>query len=204
MDYTLLAIWVVMWFTAMGLMNYLFSIGKSSYYANPISNTVWYLSCSGLAMLLFSQYVVSYFSVVTKEHLVFLILVLSGWFLIPKLYKNDHYNKNERICYQTVKSSEIICQQLLFLAGFLVFSQEWYLFAVLFFIVHLPAPLVISKKFGLFLALASFPGGLIFAYLHSLGINGFIFAMAVHFAFYAILPLVLGSKLLPDIKVLRR
>lgn len=207
MEYSYIILWLAMWFGIMGIPNYFFGIGRTNYYQQPIRNIVWYTAGISVLVYVFYSSLEKYFDPILnnfESQLFFIaisIIFLVIWIVVPLFLHNDYYNNSrERTSYQMTKIFEILFQQLCFLSGFILFDLPWYIFGVIFFVIHLPVPLIIPRRLGIITAAASLPGGLIFALLHSYGPIGFLVATTIHCTFYLMLPFIYSFRKIRPVK----
>lgn len=191
---TWIVIWLVFWVVVMGLPNYLFKKYKITYYENSWQHTVFYFFSLIILGAVYRDYFSQYFIELSLVQILATLGLFFVWVLIPAVYKNDYYTKSERFSYQLPKFFEILFQQLCFLAGLLTFGFAPVGFGLVFFAIHLPVMFLISKKFAYVFIVSSLLGGLIFSYLQSQGINGFLYSLSLHFLFYIAFHLTLSYE----------
>jgi len=167
-------IWLIFWFSIMGLPNYLFKKYKITYYQNSWQHTLFFIFSSIILFIVYQNYFSSYFNNFSLYYLLIILCLFLLWLFLPAIYKNDYYTKKERFGYQLPKFFEVLFQQFCFLAGLLTFGISPIAFGTLFFVVHIPMLFFAPKKFVFFISAGSLIGGLIFAYLQSYGIFGFL------------------------------
>jgi len=201
---TWIIIWLIFWVSVMGLPNYLFKKYKVTYYQNSWQHTLFYIFSLIILFIVYERFFFIYFYNIPAYFLLFILCLLLFWFFLPVMYKDDYYTKKERFKYQLPKFFEIIFQQLCFLGGLLTFGVSPVLFSLIFFVVHIPMILLIPRKFAFPVVGFSFVGGLIFAYLQSFGINGFLISLSVHLLFYLIFHYFLIKKYFQGIIFIKR
>lgn len=186
-------VWLILWFGIMGLPNYFFGKGKTSYWEHPLRNIIWYSFGLLCIFLIYNDFLFAYFTH-NQNQIAFLIVCITTfivWIIFPFFLHKDYYqNYNQRLRYQITKIFDITFQQMCLLSGFLLLDVAWYLFGIIFFLIHIPVPFIIPKRLGIITAAASLPGGIVFGYLISLGPIGFVCGVALHFAFYITIPFV--------------
>lgn len=193
---TWIIIWLFFWISALGLTNYLFKKHKITYYEKSWQHTLFFIVLSLILFVVYQNQFLVYFKNFSLYHLAIILFLLILWLSVPTLYKNDYYAKKERFGYQLPKFFEILFQDFCFLGGLLTFEVSPAIFGLIFFVVHIPAVFFLPKKFALLPIVGSLFGGLIFAYLQSQGIIGFLVALFIHLSFWAILHYVLQKNIL--------
>lgn len=186
--------WLLFWFSVMAIPNYLFKKYNFTYYQNPTTNSIFYILSIIVIGLVYKNSFIQYSANFSNTHILILLVLFLSWILVPKLYKNDYYTKQERCNYQIPKFFEILYQQVCFLAGVLTFGVSPLIFGIIFFIVHIPSALFIPRKFAFFFTSASLVGGIVFASFQSLGIFGFLISFATHLLFYIAFHFALSRK----------
>ncbi len=187
-------IWLFFWASALGLTNYLFKKHNITYYEKSWQHTIFFLVLSLILFVVYKSYFVIYFNNLSLLHLAVVLALFIIWLFIPNIYKNDYYNKKDRFGYQLPKFFEILFQDICFLGGLLTFGLSPTAFGLVFFVVHIPAIFILPKKFALLPIIGSLFGGLIFAYLQSQGILGFLIAFSIHLSFWSILHYALSKS----------
>lgn len=199
-----LLIWLVFWFGAMGLPLYTFKKFGFTFYQQSYQTTVFYLCSTTLLIAVYYHSYATYFKNLTFYHLFIIPLLFLAWILLPRIYKNDYYTSTERLRYQVPKFFDILFQQLCFLGGLLTFGISPLALGILFFAVHLPGLFFLPKKFSLFVSVGSLVGGLLFAFLQSQGIIGFLVAFSIHITFWILFHYVITSTKLLNITPIKR
>lgn len=190
---TAITIWLTFWILVMGVKDYFFKKYKITYYQYSWQHTLFFIISLALLFLVYKSNFVNYFSNQYLLVIFSLVILFILWLIAPKFYKNDYFTKRERFLYAVPKFFEILFQQFGFLAGLLTFGLSPTLFGLVFFVIHIPVLFFIPKKFALFFISGSLFGGIIFAYLQSLGVNGFLLAVLIHILFYIGFHAVLSS-----------
>jgi len=196
---TTITIWLTFWILVMGVKDYFFKKYKITYYQYSWQHTLFFIISLALLFLVYKSNFVNYFSNQYLLVISSLVILFILWLLAPRFYKNDYFTKTERILYAVPKFFEILFQQFGFLAGLLTFGLSPTLFGLVFFAIHIPVLFFIPKKFALFFIGGSLFGGIIFAHLQSLGINGFLLAVLIHILFYICFHTALSSGRFPKI-----
>ncbi|MDQ5954267.1 MAG: hypothetical protein QG583_195 [Patescibacteria group bacterium] len=179
-------IWLVFWGAVMGGVNFLFKKYKITYYQYPWQHTLFFLFAIGTLCLVYKEYFINYFKDMPPYFIPVIFLLFISWIAIPRFYKNDYFIKTERTNYQVVKFFEILFQQLAFLGGLLTFGVAPFVFGLVFFLIHLPTALFIPKGVAVVFTSGSLIGGIIFSYLQSQGLWGFVLSLLVHITFYLV------------------
>ncbi len=187
--------WLLFWTTALGVTTYIFKKYKVTYYEKSWQHTLFFIFLSLALFVVYHKQFIFYFENISFGHIVTILSLFIAWFLIPAIYKKDWYTKKERSGYQLPKFFEILFQDICFLGGLLTFGVSPVTFGLIFFIVHIPGIFLLPKKFALLPITASLFGGLIFAYLQSKGILGFLIAFFIHLSFWASLHYTLSKKI---------
>lgn len=181
---TWLLIWLVLWFGVMGLPVYLFKKYGVTLYQKSYQHTFFYILSILLLLVVYNRFYQVYFQNLS----IYSLLIVAGlcifWLLVPRIYKQDYYTTAERFRYQVPKFFDILFQQLCFLGGLLTFNISPFMLGVIFFLVHLPGVFFLPTKFALFVSAGSLVGGLVFAYLQSQGVPGFLIALTIHLFFW--------------------
>lgn len=178
----------------MGVPLYLFKKYKITYYEKSWQHTLFYILSLAVLFAVYGQPFFNYFSQISAPILVSLLCIFLFWLVIPIFYKNDYFTKKERLQHQIPKFFEILFQQLCFLAGLLTFNVSSIIFALIFFIIHIPIIFFLHKKLALVFITGSLVGGLIFAYLQPMGVLGFLFSLSLHLSVYLVLYYALSIK----------
>ena len=189
-------IWLIFWISALGITNYLFKRHDITYYEKSWQHTLFFIVLSLALFFVYQNQFFVYFSNISWDHLLIVLVLFILWLFVPTLYKNDYYTKKERLSYQLPKFFEILFQDICFLGGLLTFAVSPTTFGLIFFVVHIPAVFLLPKKFSLLPIFGSLFGGLIFANLQSHGVSGFLIALFIHLSFWAILHYALQKNLL--------
>jgi hypothetical protein len=200
---TWIIIWIVFWFSVMGLPNYLFKKYKITYYENPWKHTLFFFFSIVMLFAVYQNVYAVYFNTFSSYHLLVVCCLFLVYLFVPVACHNEYYTKKELLGYQLPKFFEILFQQFCFLGGLLTFGVSPIMFGILFFVVHVPAIFLLPKKFALFPIIASLAGGLVFAYLQSYGISGFLIALSIHLLFWASFHHALTKNLLGIIPIKR-
>jgi hypothetical protein len=200
----LLLIWLALATAFWGLPTYLYGTGRVTFIDRPVSHSAWFLLGIAITIATFNEKFVAYFADVSASFVLLILLVLAMWLLSPLLLPRDHLTFVERLKYQPTKFIEVFLQQVLFLAGLLIFNENWILFGLLFFAVHLPFFFFLPLRIISVTASASLPGGFLFAYLQSFGPIGFVASLGLHMLFYACFNIALASGLIPTLTPYRR
>ncbi len=190
-------IWLVFWFSVMGIPLYLFKKHKITLYENSWQHTLFYISALVILLIVYRYSFFVYFENLPNSFLLSILSLFLFWILAPLAYSNDCYTKEERFRYQIPKFFEIIFQQLCFLGGLLTFGFPPLVFGLAFFIFHIPGIFFLPKRFALLPMFGSLAGGLIFAYLQSMGVSGFVSSLALHLLFWIVLSYVLSKNYFP-------
>ena len=204
MNISWIIIWLFFWVSALGITNYLFKKHKITYYEKSWQHTIFFIALSLIFFVVYQDQFFVYFSDLSLWHLIAVLALFIIWLFVPSLYKNDYYAKKERFGYQLPKFFEILFQDICFLGGLLTFGLSPVLFGLIFFVVHIPVVFLLPKKFALFPIFGSLFGGLIFAYLQSQGILGFLVALLIHLSFWSTLHYLFSNKGLFGITPLKR
>ncbi len=181
-----ISIWIILWGFVMGLPNYLYKKYKITYYQNWWQHALFFISFLIILFVVYQDQFFVYFNNFSSKNLLIIVGLFLLYFFIPATYKNTLYPKKEILYYQLPKFFEILFQQLCFLGGLLTFGVSPVTFGILFFVVHVPVIFLLPKKFALFPVVASLVGGLIFAYLQSYGISGFLVSFFIHLLFWLV------------------
>lgn len=192
---TWIIIWLFFWISALGLTNYLFKEHKITYFEKSWQHTIFFIVLSLILFIVYQNQFFTYFKAFSVWHLVAVLSLFVLWLFVPILYKNDYYAKKERFGYQLPKFFEILFQDICFLGGLLTFGISPIMFGLFFFAVHIPAVFILPKKFALLPITGSLFGGLIFAYLQSQGISGFLLALFIHLLFWGTLHYLLTKSI---------
>ena len=179
-------IWIVFWFSVMGIPNYLFKKHKVTYYERPWEHALFYIVSMVVLFVVYRDILFSYFNAISYSFVATIFSILILWLVIPKLYKKDYFTKEERLHYQIPKFFEVLFQQVCILAGLLTFGVSPLIFGLIFFAIHLPSLFFIPKKFALIFTGGALLGGIIFSQLQYQGIQGFLLSISVHFLFYIV------------------
>jgi hypothetical protein len=193
-----------MWFGIMGLPNYLFKKYKITYYKKPWQHVLFYIFSIIILFIIYKDFFSMYFNKLSVYFFLAILFLFLFWIFIPSTYKNDYYLKKERFHYQLPKFFEIMFQQLCFLGGLLTFGVSPVVFGLVFFVAHIPMVFLISRKFSLSVIAASLIGGLIFAYLQSQGILGFLTSLSLHLAFWLVFHNILSRQYFLGIMPVKR
>ena len=204
MDYFSLCIWLILAALFWGLPTYLYGKGKITFIDRPLSHSAWFLLGIVVTILIFKTNFFIYFSGISTAFVVLFAAVSLAWLLSPYVYPHEHLSRLERAKYQPTKFLEILLQQVLFLAGLLILGENWILFGLLFFAVHLPFLFFLPFRIISVTASFSLPGGLLFAFLQSIGPFGFLASLSLHLLFYAGFHIVMVSGYFPNFKPYRR
>lgn len=196
--------WLVFWFGGMGFPMYLYKKFRITFYRYSWQHALFYTFLLVMLYVVYWDYYSVYFNSVSIYHLSIVIVLFLVWIFIPILYQNDYYTKDERRAYQLPKFFEIVFQQLCFLGGLLTCGLSPIIFGLIFFAVHVPFFLYIRKMFALFFTAFSLFGGVIFAYLQSVGIAGFLIALYIHVAFYVLAHYALSRRQFLGIEPFKR
>jgi hypothetical protein len=183
----------------MGVKDYFFKKYKITYYQYSWQHTLFFVFSLALLFFVYKDYFINYFDNQYLSLISSLFILFALWLLAPKFYKNDYFTNKERFLYAIPKFFEILFQQFGFLAGLLTFGLPPTLFGLVFFAIHIPVLFFIPRRFALVFIGGSFLGGIIFAYLQSLGENGFLLAVLIHFLFYICFHCALSSGRFPKI-----
>ena len=194
--------WLLFWIGVMGLPIYVFKKYKVTLHEKTWQHTIFYIFSLVILLIVYKDYLYSYFNNLSLYYL--LVILFLFWFYISVSYKNDYYTRKERFNYQLPKFFEILFQQLCFLCGLLTFGVSPIIFGLVFFAVHTPFVFFVPKKFALFVICGSLIGGLVFAYLQSLGVLGFLAALIIHLLFWFVFHYILTNKYLPGITPIKR
>jgi hypothetical protein len=181
---TWLLIWLVLWFGVMGLPIYVFKKHGVTLYQKSYQHTVLYVAAILVLFAVYGHFYRLYFHNLSFYQTLIILTLCILWLWAPRAYKQDYYTKAERLRYQIPKFFDILFQQLCFLGGLLTFNISPLALGVLFFLVHLPGVFFLPKKFALFVSIGSLAGGLLFAYLQSQGVIGFLTALTIHLCFW--------------------
>lgn len=186
-------LWIIIWYTAFAGY-YLFFKKRNILYKNrPKLIVGWYGLMSLIGISVFHtqiKWAISNPSIIGV--LVAMIMVSTAtmlWYrsLTQRSYVDTHDSRN--IFFS--KTSEIIFQQVMvwalfgILQGVLLVVHPVIVFALSFFIFHIPFLAVIFWKKALFFVLASTLGGLFFAACLMYIPSGWLVALAGHIIFYA-------------------
>jgi hypothetical protein len=192
--FTWIMIWLFFWISALGITSYLFKKHQITYFEKSWQHTIFFIALSLALFVVYQDQFLLYFKDLSLWHLITILLLFILWLSAPTLYKNDYYAKNERFGYQLPKFFEILFQDICFLGGLLTFGISPTMFGLFFFSVHVPGVFFLPGKFGLFPTTGSLFGGLIFAYLQSKGIPGFLLALLIHLLFWSTLHYLLTKS----------
>ena len=195
-------IWLFFWICVMGLPIYLFKKYKITLYEKSWQHTIFYIFSLLVLLIVYRNYFADYFSELPLYPLIAVLLFF--WFFISVKYKNDYYSEEERFNYQLPKFFEIVYQQLCFLGGLLTFGTSPVVFGLIFFAVHTPFVFFVPKKFAFFVTGGSLGGGLIFAYLQSQGVLGFLISFFLHLSFWFVFHYMLTKKYLVGVVPIKR
>jgi len=201
---TWIIIWLLFWISSLGFINYLFKKHKITYYEKSWQHTLFFIILSLILFVVYQNQFFLYFNDFSFYHLMVVLFLFILWLFVPILYKNDYYAKKERFAYQLPKFFEIFFQDVCFLGGLLTFGISPVMFGLVFFVVHIPAVFLLPKKFALLPIISSLFGGLIFAYLQSQGISGFLATLFIHLSFWASFHYTLSKKNFLRITPLKR
>jgi len=117
-----LIIWLILWFGAMGLPNYLFKKYNITYYENSWQHTLFFIVLSLILFVVYQNQFFIYFNCLNIGHLIAFISLFILWLFVSNLYKKDYYSKKERFCYQLPKFFEIFFQDIFFWVAYLPFG----------------------------------------------------------------------------------
>ena len=187
-------VWILFWFSVMGVPLYLFKKHKITLYENSWQHTLFYISALVILLIVYRYSFSVYFANLPNSFLLGILSLFLFWILAPFAYQNDYYTRKERFKYQLPKFFEIVFQQLCFLGGLLTFGFPPLVFGLVFFIFHIPGIFFLPKKFVFFPIFGSLAGGLIFAYLQSMGVSGFVSSLALHLLFWIVLSYVFSKN----------
>ena len=187
-------IWLIFWVSVMGLPIYLFKRYHITLHQNSWQHTSFYIFATITLFWVYHKFFFGYFVSPYIYNSLFILALFIIWLLAPFTYQQDYYTRSERLRYQVPKFFDIIFQQLCFLGGLLTIGFSPFGFALMFFIVHIPGVFFLSNKFAAFVAIGSLLGGLIFAYLQSLGNAGFLVALTIHLLFWIVFHFLLSGK----------
>lgn|SRR3989344_3923705 len=201
---TWIIVWLFFWISALGLTNYFFKKHNITYYEKSWQHTIFFIVLSLTLFVVYQNQFFVYFKDLSLWHLMAVLFLFILWLFAPTLYKNDYYTRKERFGYQLPKFFEILFQDICFLGGLLTFGISPIMFGLVFFAVHIPAVFLLPKKFALLPITGSLFGGLIFAYLQSQGILGFLLTLFIHLLFWASLHYALSKKDFLGITPLKR
>lgn len=177
---TWIIIWFIFWTSTLGLPIFLFKKYKITYYEKSWQHTLFFMSALVILIIVYQKFFTVYFKGVSKYSILIVLFLFLMWLLIPATYQNDYYTKKERFNYQLPRFFDIFFQQLCFLGGLQTFGVSYLTFGLIFFAVHIPLVFFVPKKFAMVVVTLSLVGGLIFAYLQSRGVQGFIFSLSIH------------------------
>lgn len=186
-------LWIFIWYAAFAGY-YLFFKKRNILYKNrPKLIVGWYGLMGLIGIFVFHTQlkwaVVN--SSILSELLGLLLVIISLVIWYKSLIKREYVEHEASRNVFLSKTSEIIFQQIMvwslfgLLQGILLVINPVVLFAVVFFIVHIPFFLVIVWNKALFFVLASIWGGLFFALCLAHIPSGYLVALAGHVIFYA-------------------
>lgn len=196
--------WLAFWLVGMGLPNYFFKKYKITYFENPWKHTVFFALLSSLVCIFYKSYFLSYFQSIPSFFWLAVTLLFLMWLIVPNFYKDDYYTKKERLNYQLPKFFEIVFQQLCFLGGLLTFGVTPLVFGLIFFLVHIPMFFFVSKKFALVPITGSLFGGIVIAYLQSMGVLGLIASLLIHLLFWSTVHYFISKKQFFGVEPIKR
>jgi len=196
---TTIATWLAFWILVMGVKDYFFKKYKITYYQYSWQHTLFFIVSLVLLCFVYKNSFESYFQNQYGLVIPSILILLVSWLTVPNFYKKDYFTRKERFAYGVPKFFEILFQQLGFLAGLLTFNLSPVLFGLVFFLMHLPVLFFISRTFALTFIGGSLVGGIIFAYLQSFGVKGFLLSVFIHFFFYVLFHALLSSGRFPKI-----
>lgn len=170
--------------------------GKSFLYQNKsCTYTGWFLMGNILTILYYKKYLINYFD---NNYLLLCLgtvcIVLLYFFVKTKNVHDIESKSTYNLKFKVPKIFEISFQQITFLAGLLSFGISPLFYGILFFGIHIPLVFVLPKRFSYSFIGGSLFGGIIFAYLHTMGVFGFLLATLVHFLFYILLDMYLSKS----------
>lgn len=187
-------VWLIFWFGVLGIPNYLFKKRKITYYGSSLQHTLFFIFSILILFVVYRNHFYVYFSNLTLYSVITVIGMFALWVFVPSLYRSDYYTKKERLGYQVPKFFEIFFQQICFLGGLLTFGVSPITFGIVFFAVHVPIIFLIQEKFFFVPIGGSLLGGLVFAYLQSHGILGFLISLLTHLSFWLTFHFLLSSS----------
>jgi len=186
-------LWIIIWYTAFAGY-YLFFKKRNILYKNrPKLIVGWYGLMSLIGIFVFHTQLKWALMNSTIFSEIIGLLIVAGtlvlWYksLMRRDYVEGEHSKNVFFS----KTTEIIFQQVMvwslfgLLQGVLLVINPVALFAIVFFLVHIPFFLVIAWKKALFFVLASIVGGIFFAICLVHIPSGYLIALAGHVIFYA-------------------
>jgi len=204
MNIVWIIVWLIFWFGVMGSTVFLFKKYKITYYEKYWQHSIFFILSIVILLIIYKQAILPYFNQISTCNLVAFLSMIILWFVVPRFYKNDYFTKEERLQHQMPKFFEVLFQQLCFLGGLLTFGVSPIVFGVTFFIVHLPNFIFLPKKFAMFPTISSLFGGLIFSYLQSKGVSGFLFSLSLHLLSYLVFYYVLSKKVFASVVPIKR
>lgn len=199
-----LLIWLVLWFGAMGLPLYTFEKYGLTFYKQTYQTTLFYMCCITILFAIYHNFYFIYFKNLPVYTPLIILTQFFAWVILPRIYKQDYYTSTERLRYQVAKFFDILFQQLCFLGALLTFNISPLALGVLFSLVHLPGVFFLPTKFALFVSAGSLVGGLLFAYLQSEGVTGFLIALTIHLFFWIAFHYTITSTKLLKIAPIKR
>ncbi len=187
-------LWIFIWYTAFAGY-YLFFKKRNILYKNrPKLIVGWYGLMGVIGIFVFHTQLklAAMNSTIIFELLGLFVVIISLVLWYKSLVKRDYVEREASRNIFLSKTGEIVFQQVLvwalfgILQGVLLVIHPIILFTLVFFIIHIPLMLVISWKKGLFFVVASLLGGVIFATCLIVIPSGYLFALAIHIGFYAV------------------
>lgn len=193
-----LIFWLVVWGIFLGLPQLAYKLkGNNFLYQNkPYLYTIWFLIGIIVSSIFYKKYLLNYFQD-NYTLLVIGILLIVVFYICIKT-KNIHSSEKKEkynISFKIPKIFEILFQQVTFLGGLLTFNLNPIVYGLLFFLIHIPLVFLLPKRFSHSFIIGSLFGGIIFAFLQSWNMFGFLLTVFFHFTFYIILDIYLSKKL---------
>ncbi len=188
----------------MGLPLYLFKKQGITFHQRPWQHVTFYLLSLVTIGIVYKHSFFSYFNNFPSYYFLLILVPVLFWFIVPMIYRNDWFSKKERFNYQLSMFFNIVFQQFCFLGGLLTFGVSPLVFGFVFFIIHLPFVFFVQKKFAILVTVSSLAGGLIFAYLQSLGVYGFLVSLTVQLLFWSVLHFSLSIRPFLGIVLVKR
>ena len=188
-------IWILIWYGAFAGYYALFKKKDILYKNSPGTIAGWYVVATLIGVVVYFDPLKMVLAGTSIKMLLIgiAIVLVAGFIWRMLLVRRSYVDKETSKNIFASKTAEIIFQQVMIwaLAGMLLESSMGGdfvgLFTVIFFIIHIPLLFVLSMKKGTAFVVASIVGGLVFGFCIVYIPGGWLFALALHIAFYAVI-----------------